>query len=362
MSQQSVMPTRRRGRKQLLLWGIAALVLGLSMPTGCATENNNDVEALRMSARNTASQHDHAEPQEQALEEAQRIIDESPTTPSLLQDALKEQGFTDAHAEYALDNVEVDWQQQAVAVAGAWLAGSGFSKQGLHDGLANSGFTAEQATYAVDQQPVDWAAQAERVAKALLAANQTSERGELIQMLTERSFTAEEAASAATKVGLHVPVSVTASTAGEKDVGDEANVWGKVNGHTGDEVWTEVFINNAWSRSQSGTTDETGAYSLPLTYGLQAPGVYTFRVGAKTPGGSVYSPQVMLKRTMKAPALVPAPEKKPAVTPPKKTPKVKKVYYKNCTEARKAGVTPIYRGEPGYAKHLDRDGDGIACE
>ncbi len=37
-------------------------------------------------------------------------------------------------------------------------------------------------------------------------------------------------------------------------------------------------------------------------------------------------------------------------------------YYKNCTEARAAGVTPIHRGEPGYAAHLDRDNDGIACE
>ncbi|EHI40861.1 hypothetical protein OPAG_00390, partial [Rhodococcus opacus PD630] len=36
--------------------------------------------------------------------------------------------------------------------------------------------------------------------------------------------------------------------------------------------------------------------------------------------------------------------------------------YKNCTEARNAGVTPIYRGQDGYASHLDRDNDGIACE
>lgn len=38
------------------------------------------------------------------------------------------------------------------------------------------------------------------------------------------------------------------------------------------------------------------------------------------------------------------------------------VYYKNCTAAHNAGVTPIYKGEPGYGRHLDRDGDGIACE
>ncbi len=37
-------------------------------------------------------------------------------------------------------------------------------------------------------------------------------------------------------------------------------------------------------------------------------------------------------------------------------------YYANCTAARQAGAAPIRRGEPGYGSHLDRDGDGIACE
>jgi hypothetical protein len=38
------------------------------------------------------------------------------------------------------------------------------------------------------------------------------------------------------------------------------------------------------------------------------------------------------------------------------------VYYPNCTAARAAGAAPIYRGQPGYGTHLDRDGDGKACE
>lgn len=38
------------------------------------------------------------------------------------------------------------------------------------------------------------------------------------------------------------------------------------------------------------------------------------------------------------------------------------VYYRNCREARAAGVTPLYRGQPGYGAHMDGDGDGIACE
>lgn len=36
--------------------------------------------------------------------------------------------------------------------------------------------------------------------------------------------------------------------------------------------------------------------------------------------------------------------------------------YSNCTEARAAGAAPVYAGEDGYGRHLDRDGDGVGCE
>ena len=39
-----------------------------------------------------------------------------------------------------------------------------------------------------------------------------------------------------------------------------------------------------------------------------------------------------------------------------------KVYYENCDAVRAAGAAPIHRGDPGYGSHLDRDGDGSACE
>jgi hypothetical protein len=38
------------------------------------------------------------------------------------------------------------------------------------------------------------------------------------------------------------------------------------------------------------------------------------------------------------------------------------VFYRNCAAARAAGAAPLYRGQSGYASHLDRDNDGIACE
>jgi hypothetical protein len=59
--------------------------------------------------------------------------------------------------------------------------------------------------------------------------------------------------------------------------------------------------------------------------------------------------------TTAAPPPAPAPAPAPAPSPGP-------VSYANCSEARAAGVTPLHRGDPGYAQHLDRDNDGIACE
>jgi hypothetical protein len=51
----------------------------------------------------------------------------------------------------------------------------------------------------------------------------------------------------------------------------------------------------------------------------------------------------------------------PAIVEPEPEPD-RFVYYRNCSAARAAGAAPIRTGEPGYAGHLDRDGDGVACE
>ncbi|MFF8829783.1 excalibur calcium-binding domain-containing protein [Streptomyces sp. NPDC015131] len=37
-------------------------------------------------------------------------------------------------------------------------------------------------------------------------------------------------------------------------------------------------------------------------------------------------------------------------------------YYANCAAARAAGAAPVHRGDPGYARHLDRDNDGVGCD
>lgn len=68
----------------------------------------------------------------------------------------------------------------------------------------------------------------------------------------------------------------------------------------------------------------------------------------------------------------PAPEPEPEPAPqtfveqaapePVPAPPAPSAYYKNCTAARAAGAAPVYAGDPGYGRHLDRDGDGVGCE
>jgi len=79
--------------------------------------------------------------------------------------------------------------------------------------------------------------------------------------------------------------------------------------------------------------------------------------------GSPWTP----RNQSQAPAYTPTPM--PEYTPPPTTrytplpvPQQPVVSYENCAEAKAAGVAPILRGEPGYAPHLDRDKDGIACD
>jgi hypothetical protein len=51
-----------------------------------------------------------------------------------------------------------------------------------------------------------------------------------------------------------------------------------------------------------------------------------------------------------------------AVNPEQQNLNSRSIYFKNCTEARALGFSPIRKGEPGYGLHLDRDRDGVACE
>ena len=96
------------------------------------------------------------------------------------------------------------------------------------------------------------------------------------------------------------------------------------------------------------STDQEGT----ITVTVQSGGAYSL----STEKGGV---KVQSTTTTNAPA---RPTNPPALVPTHPTVPAQTVTYRNCAEARAAGVTPLLRGQPGYSPNLDRDGDGRACE
>jgi hypothetical protein len=96
-------------------------------------------------------------------------------------------GFSNSDAEFAINYLHPNWDQQAVDAAKSYLSlGQGFSEQGLLQQLTSSaggGFTEAQAEYAVNYLHPDWDAQAVDAAKGYLQLGGFSQAS-LLQQLT----------------------------------------------------------------------------------------------------------------------------------------------------------------------------------
>jgi hypothetical protein len=115
------------------------------------------------------------------------------------------------------------------------------------------------------------------------------------------------------------------------------------------------------------TTQPTTTATAPThTSTFQPTPAYPVSAGDKDAG-----PQ--LAAVVPRPKVKPAPPRLPVVHATRRTPaphvvkpapavKPPAAGYANCTAVRAAGKAPLYRGQPGYASHLDLDNDGIACE
>ncbi|MFJ9429389.1 excalibur calcium-binding domain-containing protein [Streptomyces sp. NPDC101490] len=92
------------------------------------------------------------------------------------------------------------------------------------------------------------------------------------------------------------------------------------------------------------------------------PVVYLTEPGVPCPA----SPNTVLHKPKPKPKPTPPPKPRPTTEPPtiapEPEPTQESAYYRNCSAARAAGAAPVYRGDPGYGRHLDRDGDGVGCE
>ncbi|XSS46343.1 hypothetical protein ACQBAU_18115 [Propionibacteriaceae bacterium Y2011] len=91
----------------------------------------------------------------------------------------------------------------------------------------------------------------------------------------------------------------TAAAAPTKMVGAAAYTWGRFPTSGSVRAWTEVKVGGVWSRSQVVSTDATGYYVIPLTYGANTAGTYTFRVRGELPGGVVSTQEFTVRRLAK---------------------------------------------------------------
>lgn len=86
-----------------------------------------------------------------AVDSAISYLDYSPFSRSGLIEQLEYEGYSSSDATYAVDSIEVNWNEQAAKSAANYLEFSSFSRSGLIDQLKYEGFTQSQAEYGVSQ-------------------------------------------------------------------------------------------------------------------------------------------------------------------------------------------------------------------
>ena len=89
--------------------------------------------------------------QENALRSARQYLDYTAFSRTGLIEQLEYEQFSNADATWAVDQLKVDWNEQAFFSGQQYLDYTAFSRQGLIDQLIYEGFTPEQASYAVDK-------------------------------------------------------------------------------------------------------------------------------------------------------------------------------------------------------------------
>jgi len=89
--------------------------------------------------------------QENAIATAEDYLDYTAFSKTGLAEQLEFEGFSAADAQFAVDHIRVNWNEQAAKSAKDYLDYSSFSRQGLIDQLVYEGFTYAQATYGVNQ-------------------------------------------------------------------------------------------------------------------------------------------------------------------------------------------------------------------
>ena len=127
-----------------------------------------------------------------ALEKAESYLNYSAFSKEELKGQLIFNKFPEDAAQYAVDNVVTDWNEQALKKANSYLNNSAFSKEELKGQLIFNKFPEDAAQYAVDNVVADWNEQALKKANSYLN-NSAFSNEELKNQLIFNKFTHEQA-------------------------------------------------------------------------------------------------------------------------------------------------------------------------
>jgi hypothetical protein len=129
-----------------------------------------------------------------------------------------------------------------------------------------------------------------------------------------------------------------------------------------------AVVAGALTLQGTGPTDEVGAFVAPTSTTVRPAGTPA-PLGTTTTSSTTSEPPTTTttrpptNTTVAPPTTAVPPPATTTTTRPRRNPDPgPPPHYDNCFQAWRAGALPLYRGDPGYAPHLDDDNDGIACE
>ncbi|SCL25873.1 Nucleoside phosphorylase [Micromonospora nigra] len=116
-------------------------------------------------------------------------------------------GYSLEASTYAVDSLNIDYNEQAVKSAQSYLRNGAFSRKGLIEQLssdAGDGYSLEASTYAVDSLNIDYNEQAVKSAQSYLRNGAFSRKGLIEQLSSDAGdgYTRSQAAYGASEAGL----------------------------------------------------------------------------------------------------------------------------------------------------------------
>lgn len=129
--------------------------------------------------------------------------------------------------------------------------------------------------------------------------------------------------------------------------------------HTYDPAELTLSIDTEPAHGSASVSGTTVTYNAGEGYAGEDTLTYEVLVkGTEVPGATAV---VRITVTAAASGTTPTPASN-ASNPASEATDPAPAYYENCDAVRAAGAAPVEEGDPGYAPHLDRDGDGVGCE